>query len=262
MTTDIHTHTKFSPDGVDDIYTMLAAAKAAGVKYYGISEHFDFDLNECAPAEEYFPAARSLKEREKDINILVGAELGYADDISVIRRYSALIEKFEPDFIVNSVHSLNAEDYYYGAAYVGRNKKDVYEEYFSTVLKSLTPWYRYDVIGHLGYCSRYAPYAEKKIIYSDFSYALDKILSGIISRDKILEVNSSAAGSGGAFLPDRDILERYFLLGGRNISFASDAHKKEKICFNRPAAIKMLKEIGFSYVTVPLSATSRLRVEI
>jgi len=260
--TDIHTHTTFSPDGEDDINVMISAAKAAGVKYYGIAEHFDFNLNFCASAEEYFPAARKIKEAEKDVCILVGAELGYAEGEASPRFYSSLIEKYNPDFIVNSVHSTEKGDYYYLAPYAGKNKKEAYGEYFSLVFKSLSAPYPYDIVGHLGYCSRYAPYEEKKIVYSDFSSEIDKILLKIIEKDKILEVNSSAAGSGGSFLPDRDILERYFSLGGRNISFSSDAHRREKICFGRSGAVKMLKEIGFKNIIVPVGGGKRISAPI
>ena len=41
--TDVHTHTKFSPDGRSDIGDMLKAALKKGAAYYGISEHFDYD---------------------------------------------------------------------------------------------------------------------------------------------------------------------------------------------------------------------------
>lgn len=262
MLTDVHTHTSFSPDGTDDILTMVSAAKKAGVKYYGIAEHFDFALNFLTPAEEYFPAARDIQRSERDLSVLVGAEVGFEENEKSQKFYNRLIEKYSPDFIVNSVHSSGVNDYYYLTPYEKRNKKDVYREYFSLVLKSLSAPYRYDIVGHIGYCSRYAPYEDKKIIYSDFSYELDKILEKIIEKDKILEINSSAAGSGGDFLPDKDILERYFSLGGRNISFASDAHAKEKICFMRDRAIALLKEIGFTHITVPLSPEKRIKVEI
>lgn len=262
MLTDIHTHTKFSPDGEGDIYAMLSAAKAAGVKYYGIAEHFDFDLSFLTSAKDYFPCARSLKEKEKDIALLAGCELGYSDKVGSAEYYEALIEEYKPDFIVNSVHSAGGEDYYYLKPYAGKDKKAAYEEYFALVLKSLSVPYRYDVVGHIGYCARYAPYAERKIVYSDFASAIDKILRGIIERDKILEVNSSASGSGGDFLPDTDILERYFALGGRNISYASDAHRAADICRGRNKIISALKKIGFEYLTVPLNETERINVPL
>lgn len=273
MITDVHTHTKFSPDGVDDIFTMVSSAKAAGVKYYGISEHFDFDIKadglytgddyaSYTPAEEYFSCARKIQAEENGLNLLVGGEFGYARSGAAAPLYNELIEKYNPDFIVNSVHANGASDYYYKKPYIGRNKKEAYGEYFSIVLKSLSPGYYYDTVGHLGYCSRFAPYEERKIVYSDFSREIDGILCGIIERDKILEVNSSVRGLEQLSLPDRDVIERYFSLGGRNISFASDAHRKENICYNRDKVVTMLKEIGFTYITIPIKRGVRVKAPL
>lgn len=274
MITDVHTHTKFSPDGIDDIFTMVSAAKSKGVKYYGISEHFDFDIKvdglyvgdedtpTYTPAEEYFSCARKIQKEEKDLTLLVGGEFGYTRNEAAATLYNELIEKYNPDFIVNSVHANGVSDYYFQKPYIGKNKKEAYGEYFSLVLKSLAPSYYYDIVGHLGYCSRFAPYEEKKIVYSDFSKEIDGILCGIIERDKILEVNSSTRGAGGVTLPDKDVIERYYLLGGRNISFASDAHKKENICFNRAEAVKILKEIGFTYIVVPVKRGARIKAPL
>ena len=86
--------------------------------------------------------------------------------------------------------------------------------------------------------------------YRDFPDLFDAILSGIVARNKILEVNSSARGAGD-FLPGRDILERYFALGGREVSFASDAHEAGDILRGRTLIANTLKEIGFAGVTVP-----------
>lgn len=273
MITDVHTHTKFSPDGIDDIFTMVSAAKAAGVKYYGISEHFDFDLQvdglyidedyaPFTPAEEYFSCARKIQKEEKDLTLLVGGEFGYTVNEKAAPLYNELIEKYEPDFIVNSVHANGVSDYYFQKPFIGKNKKEAYGEYFSLVLKSLSPSYYFDTVGHFGYCSRFAPYEERKIVYSDFADEIDRILCGIIERDKILEVNSSVRGLAQLTLPDMDIVERYYLLGGRNISFASDAHEKENICFNRAAVVEKLKEIGFTYITVPVKRGVRVKAPL
>ena len=71
----------------------------------------------------------------------------------------------------------------------------------------------------------------------------------IIEKNKILEVNSSVKGQ--VFLPTAEIVQRYFKLGGRNISYASDAHGVERIGDKRKETVELLKEIGFTHITVP-----------
>ena len=76
--TDVHTHTKFSPDGRSDIGDMLKAALKKGAAYYGISEHFDYDYKvdriafyggaeaSYTDAEAYFPARGNGKDSTKE----------------------------------------------------------------------------------------------------------------------------------------------------------------------------------------------------
>lgn len=261
--TDIHTHTAFSPDGKDSLSDMVQRAEELGVQYYGISEHYDLDyvMNHLAIDESekkltdlnaYFTAARKLqKERRKEITLLVGCEFGFTPNRDVVPLYKEIIEKYSPDFIVNSVHTNRVSDYYYPVSFGAKIKAEAYKEYFDLVLRSTKADYDYDIVGHLGYCSRYAPYKDTKILYAEFKDEIDSILKEIIFREKILEVNTSADGSGSDFLPDKDILARYYDLGGRNISFSSDAHDVSHIMKKRDLVVDALKDIGFKGVTVP-----------
>ena len=76
-----------------------------------------------------------------------------------------------------------------------------------------------------------------------------------------MEVKSSTAGLDEATLPQKDVQKRYFELGGRKVSFASDAHGVKRIAYNRAAVVALLKEIGFTYITVPCRG-EHIKVEI
>ena len=127
--------------------------------------------------------------------------------------------------------------------------------------KSLDAPYGYDIVGHIGYVSRNAPYPDKALRYEEFADPLDDILKTVVARRKILEVNSSMRGTESGFLPATDILTRYFELGGREVSFASDAHDVARIAEKRESVCAALKAIGFTHVTVP-DRGKRIRVEI
>ena len=267
--TDVHTHTTFSPDGKGEMQEMLRCAFEKGVAFYGVSEHVDYDMQvrgetayekpRFTDEEAYFHCGRHEQERYEGVmNVLIGAELGFADDEVAENQYIAFSEKYRPDCIINSIHTLRGRDYCRGVPYreadgvTVRDKREVYEEYFALVMRSLEVRYHYDIVGHVGYCTRYAPYEEKGASYREFSKEWDGVLKGIIERDKILEINTSNKLGVSPTLPDRDILERYFELGGRKVSYASDAHFKERILDKRELVVEMLKEIGFEYVTVPM----------
>ena len=261
--TDIHTHTKFSADGRNSIEEMIAAAMQKGLAWYGISEHFNYDYDrlhltidgqEVPPIDEraYFTRARELqKQLRGKLHLLVGAEFGYDNANSTLQRYIETEQKYSPDFVVNSVHTCLGMDCYFPHYCVGKSKEYAYNAYLYRVLESLDAPYRYDIVAHVGYCSRNATYPDPKLRYEDYADVLDEILKRIIARGKILEVNSSAKTAGSPFIPDTDILERYFELGGRMVSFASDAHDTTRIANRRDIVVAALKKVGFTHLTIP-----------
>ena len=273
--TDVHTHSKYSMDGKSELSEMLQSALEKGIAFYGVSEHFDYDVFFFrggplgTDAEEYFHGARHLQEDyEGCMNVLIGAEMGYSPDNRVQAFYQGLQEKYHPDFVVNSVHALNGNDYYHLSPFymvngkgerAWREKKEVYREYLKLVRDSLDVPYSYDIVGHFGYVTRYAPYEDKEMKYADYTEEIDDILTTIIQKGKILELNTSR--SNGIFLPSREFLERYFALGGRLISYASDAHIATSVANGREEAVALLKEIGFTHITVPCKG-EYVRVEL
>ena len=133
--------------------------------------------------------------------------------------------------------------------------------YFRLVRESLDAPYPYDIVGHIGYAARYVPFENKTISLEDFGEQIDDILLTIIQKDKILEINSANKTLPNRTIPSRNIIERYFELGGRKVSFGSDAHFVERIADKREEAVEMLKEIGFTYITVPFRG-EHIKVEL
>ncbi len=273
--TDVHTHSQFSFDGRAPLADMLACALEKGIAFYGVSEHFDYDAyllrgaNWGTDGADYFHDARHLQEDyEGCMNVLIGAEFGYSDDTRVQAFYQSVCAKYAPDFVVNSVHALTGDDYYHQKPFyrvdekgtsVLREKKEVYREYLQLVKRSLHAPYPYDIVGHIGYVTRYAPYADTRIAYADYAEELEEILQTIIARGKIIELNAS--GGKGGFLPSEEIVKRYFALGGRNVSYASDAHDTDGIAKERACATAFLRAVGFTHVTVPCKGEF-IKVEI
>lgn len=263
ISADIHTHTKFSADGTCDMEDMIKTAISLGLEYYGISEHFNYEYDrlhlkidgeEVPPIDEkaYFTRARAMQKKYAGkINLLAGAEFGFDDNSRTQERYIQTVEKYKPDFVINSIHVCLGMDCYFPHYCEGKSKEFAYNAYLYRVLESLDAAYPYDIVAHIGYCSRNATYPDPKLRYEDFSDVLDAILRRIIQKNKILEVNTSAKTAGSPFIPDTDILTRYYELGGRKVSFASDAHYAARIGEKRELVCEALKKIGFTYLSVP-----------
>ncbi len=271
--TDMHTHSyPASHDGQNSLSEMLSAARKKGFAFYGVSEHFDYELDFSAmpdeerkalvngDEEEYFHSARHLQEDyEGVVNVAIGAEFGYSDEEKVWGRYETTYKKYRPDFVINSVHCYQGRDY---ARYEFVEEEEAaYGEYLALIRRSLDAPYPYDIVGHIEYIVRYAPYAEKEIAYERYAAAWDDILLTIIKKGKILEVNSATKALPRRTLPSERILRRYYELGGRRISFGSDAHGTQRIGDKREEIAAMLKEIGFTHFTVPFKG-EYIQVEI
>ena len=128
---------------------MLARAAELGAAYYGVSEHFDYDYEAdgvlaegkqvpLIDAEAYFPAARALqREYAPRMRVLVGGEFGYTPTQSATDRYLTIIETFRPDFVVNSVHTVDGFDPWYAEYFAGKTRREAYARYLERVRASL-----------------------------------------------------------------------------------------------------------------------------
>ena len=195
--TDMHAHSfPASHDGANTLPEMLAEAQRLGVDFYGLSEHFDYDIDYSkmleeerktqanGDEEEYFHLARHLQEDYEGVmNVVVGAEFGYSEDKNVQARYANTYEKYRPDFVINSVHCSEGVDFL--SITFPQDKMQAYRLYLRLIRQSLDVPYHYDIVGHVGYVARYAPYENRDLSLEEFGEEIDDILKTIIAKDKI-----------------------------------------------------------------------------
>ena len=105
-----------------------------------------------------------------------------------------------------------------------------------------------DVITHITYPLRYIEGKyHRKVELSLYDDLIDELFRTIIEKDLALEVNSSGLRQEiGRPLPDEPYLRRYYDLGGRKLSFGSDAHRAEDLGKGIPECRQMAKRIGFT----------------
>lgn len=225
---DLHIHSILSYDSKELPENYVIAAKKRGERMLGFAEHYDYDMylrdrktklcNLKALEEHVF----ALNYEYRQFKVLKGIEFGYSKE--ALAQYRKVEKDNEFDYVILSVHTLGGKDCYDPEAYDGFTKKEAYKQYFNTVLESVSADVNYQILGHLGYVSRHAPYTNRKIIYKHFASTIDEILKQVIARGVSLEINGAVGSSGASFLPDCDILDRYIELGGKNFTYGSDAH--------------------------------------
>ena len=249
--TDLHIHTKFSPDSEARAESYVDTAMLCGADRIGFSEHYDLDyvkygfeiqLTDLSACHKSILALRDLYRGK--IEILEGVEFGYSPLAEA--DYLAACKAFPFDYVINSVHVPEGEtDCWFGEYFSGKPKKERYERYLETVSKSLDARFDFQILGHLGYVARNAPYDDPRLSCADFSDLLDEILKKTIARGVALEVNSNVRTAGSPFIPYRDILKRYRELGGERVSLGSDAHQVRRLFDGFDLMREELLALGF-----------------
>lgn len=252
---DLHLHTVFSYDGKSLAEEYVLAAVAAGDKRIGFSEHYDYDSaisgtsTGSPPCDLY--AYKTEIERLRDkygekTEIHFGVEFGY--DKRACEKYAELTEKFSFDYVINSVHLFRGTDFWLTDKILQYSipAKDIYKYYLDTVVESVFASYPFDIIGHLGYPLRYSPCKEHNFSYDDFAGDYETILQAIVKNGKCLEINTSTK-TDKLFNPDEKIIERYAALGGKKVSFGSDAHYLCRYADKKTSVTETAKKFGLKF---------------
>lgn len=255
MLSDFHLHSHFSSDSEASPETMVQQAIRLGMKEMCFTDHYDVDF----PGEtdlflfdikDYFDCLHLLKEKYRSkIDIRIGIELGLQTHVK--DHCEKIVSEHMFDFVIGSVHVVNAQDPYYPAYYEGRSEQECYREYFETVLENLIKIDGYDVIGHMDYIVRYGPNKNKFYSYEAYRDILECILHTCIEKGIGLELNTGGlAYELGYPNPHPDLLRRYHDLGGEIVTVGSDAHTPKRLGFQFEQAKELLKNCGFHYYTV------------
>jgi len=252
---DFHMHSRFSCDSQGDLREMVAGLKEKGFQQCCFTEHLDAWQEKGSDAIDamipdfpaYLALIRDVQKEETSLSVKFGVEVGFCD--SLIPSFSEILKAYPFDFIICSQHLVGTQDPYYQVYFDGKTQKEAYSLYLAEILRILRQVDNYDVVGHIGYLTRYWPGSEPKALtYQDHSDLIDEILRHAIQNGKGIELNTSGFLQTGDFLPTQKILSRYFALGGEILTIGSDAHSAAQVGFMIPEAIEFVKSLGARYL--------------
>ncbi len=249
---DTHTHTLYSFDGRDSAIDMANKGKELNLEYMAFTDHYDRDYVYIdrysyvgqIDVENYVKGVTKLKEEYPFL--AMGIELGYSELAE--KDYVTLLKNYKFDYVLNSIHTVDGMDVYNSEYFLDKTKHQAYSEYLKKVLKSTNANYPYNAISHIGFARKNSTYQDNYMPIEEYADIVDAIFVSIIEKGKTLEVNSNVKTKD--FMPCKDFLKRYYELGGRSISFASDAHVASRVCDMYEEACELVKSIGFTYWTV------------
>ena len=245
MIFDCHTHTKFSADS-----EMLASDAINRAKNLNIgiifTEHFDYDVpgeyDFTFDPKKYFDEYKNLRGEK----IRLGVEVGLRKSARKINKN--FIDSADFDLVIGSIHLVDDFDIYYPEFFEGKDKNTAYKKYFAAMIEEAAVE-DFDVLGHIDYICRSAPYENPALDYENFKSEIDEVLKIIVEREKILELNTRRLDKKSVFEELLPIYRKYKTFGGKFITIGSDAHKVENVGKNFQTALEFAEELNLMPVT-------------
>jgi len=254
---DCHVHSFFSGDSELNPDIACKTAIEKGLSGMAFVDHMDYDFPNTTDAfnidfDEYFRYMDKVRESKKDmLKVLKGVEIGIQPHVLDVS--TNLVNSYDFDFVIGSVHIIGGEDPHDRQFYPGRTRDQAYARYLEEILFMIRNFKGFDVTGHFSYITRYCSYDDRSLRYNNHSDLFDEIFRELISRGKGFEVNTGSFRDKGDGCPvpeyDINILKRYRELGGEIICLGSDAHFSEHIAYKFNYFSEMVLRAGFKYMT-------------
>lgn len=245
---DLHVHTRRSFDSEELLEAHCSQAEELGLSGFAITDHCDVNLQPLSEAVKIVAGSAADVRRLREgcsAEILTGVELGepledpaYAEEILALEPY---------DVVLGSIHNLPGMEDFSQFDYTFRDLDALLKPYYEELIR-LAQWGKCDVITHITYPLRYmAGDYGRKVDLAPYGDLIDELFRTIIQKGLVLEINSSGLRQKlGRSMPDEPLLRRYYQLGGRRISFGSDAHRAADLAAGIPECMETARRIGFT----------------
>lgn len=253
---DSHVHSCYSNDSKQTISEICRMAQDKNLQGITITDHANMSiLKEDRTFENIASSAMEAKQADKlcggKLRVFCGVEISESSDNQ--DNAQKLLRTANFDVVIGSVHKVRFkawEDFYSKIRFDETfSWEDLYGfmwAYFEELL-CMAEQEDYDVLAHLTCPLRYINGKYHRGFQLDpYEDVIEKILRCLIQRNKALEINTSGIhGTYNSLMPDESILNRYYAMGGRLLTLASDAHTPERIGNAFPETAPLLEKIGF-----------------
>lgn len=251
---DLHVHTDNSPDGNHSAMFICERAEMIGLRALTFCDHCEADVYreqryDKRMRQAYVEATKAQSAFRGKVLVLRGIELGQPHYVPAAS--AEVLSKYEYDQVIGSVHNLrNGNDPYYMDGFEKEEAAAMFSEYLDELLLMLQ-WGNFDVLAHLTYPLRYF-YAKSGIVLplKAFRTKIDEILKLTAEKDKALEINTAGLRQPiQKTSPELETVKRFRALGGKFVTYGSDAHYAEHLAAGAETAYDMAKAAGFDCIT-------------
>jgi histidinol-phosphatase (PHP family) len=243
-----HTHTKWS-DGSGTVQEMIEAARRAGLKELGISDHFALTTGDpvtwALPPESldaYVAEIQQAQVDNKEIAVRLGLEVDYYPETIDHARERLSSHAF--DFLIGSVHSVDGFSIDYSAQpwqAISQELRDEMWRSYWRLLRATAQTGIFDIIGHFDLPKKFNFFPSADLT-GDALLALDAIAAA----DMAIEMNTSGW--------DRPVAEAYpslFYLKEANrrripLMINSDAHSPGEVARHFDRGLEWAVAAGYT----------------
>ena len=221
-----------------------AASLNLGVVF---TEHFDYGVTANGKEFTFEPSAymREYKNLRGE-KVRLGVEVGLRKSARAVNEN--FIARADFDLIIGSIHLVDDLDIYYPEFYADKDKATAYKKYFQQMAAEAAVA-DYDVLGHIDYICRAAPYDNPEIDYATFAAEIDEVLKIVVDRAKVLELNTRRFDSARAVAELIPVYKKYRELGGQFVTIGSDAHRVSAVGNHFKRALDFIHELNLTPVT-------------
>ena len=221
---DSHIHTEFSADSEMKAADALREAEKQGLGLV-FTEHLDYDYPAAGEEEFIFdPAAywAAYEPLRAEGRLSLGVEMGMM--ASAREKNAAFLRRAPFDFVLGSIHFLDVKDLYFPETFAGREKAEMYHEYFTVMRDEIYAHPFINALAHIDYIARNATFENPELSYGDFTDDIDAVLRALVETETVIEINTRRLAAPRGIKELAPVYRRYHELGGRYVTIGSDAH--------------------------------------
>ena len=194
MFASYHNHTQWS-DGNTTVMDMIDAARRAGIREFGISDHFLLDgigeqsTPSVTPGNlgRYVETVLQARESSKDMDIRIGLEVEFSPDT-----FEKTVRQLEPyvfDFLIGSVHSVEGfqvdRDLRSWKELQPEQRNWMWHRYWIRIREAAATGF-FNIIGHFDLPKKFGFYPS-----CDYTHEALKALDAMALTGTAIEINTS-----------------------------------------------------------------------